>query len=312
MPAANSSGPGGLPAYTGARRREGGKLGILPGRRVAAFDWAIAGAGPCTIDVGWYLAVNATRLTGAKEQVLDRYGSLLEEARGQPVPEPLWRRLRGGRGRLRRAHAALVESAGARRRTARRRRRVGLVGGSAGTMRRLRYNVAVSLDGFIARPNGAYSSIVEDNTIDFSALMREFDALVMGRRTYDVVRTQGSANPFGRNRLVVASRTLNPADYPGVTVIASNVDAYVAAMKREPGKDIWLFGGGDLFHQAVLREPGRHDRARPDADPDRRRHPRALPAGPDSPKLELTSSKPLPSGIVLLTSRVPEQKAGSG
>jgi hypothetical protein len=66
---------------------------ILPGRRVAAFDWAAAGAGPCTIDVGWYLAVNASRLTGAKEQVVDRYRSLLEEALGRPVPEPLWRRL---------------------------------------------------------------------------------------------------------------------------------------------------------------------------------------------------------------------------
>jgi dihydrofolate reductase len=175
-------------------------------------------------------------------------------------------------------------------------------------MRRLRYNVAVSLDGFIARPNGTYDWIVEDNTIDFSALMGEFDAVVMGRRTYDVVRTPGSANPFGRNRLVVASRTLNPADYAGVTVIASNVEAYVAAMKREPGKDIWLFGGADLFRQLlsaqlvdtiefalmpILIGEGI----------------RVLPAGPDSPRLELTNSKPLPSGIVLLTYRVPEQKA---
>jgi hypothetical protein len=66
---------------------------ILPGRRVAAFDWAAAGAGPCMIDVGWYLAVNASRLTCAKEQVVDRYRSRLEEALGHGVPEPLWRRL---------------------------------------------------------------------------------------------------------------------------------------------------------------------------------------------------------------------------
>jgi hypothetical protein len=66
---------------------------ILPGGRVSAFDWAIAGAGPCTIDVGWYLAVNASRLTGTKEQLLDRYRARLEDARGERIAESVWRRL---------------------------------------------------------------------------------------------------------------------------------------------------------------------------------------------------------------------------
>ena len=49
--------------------------------------------------------------------------------------------------------------------------------------RRLRYQVAASLDGFIAGPNGEYDWIVMDTAIDFAALYKEFDTAVMGRKT---------------------------------------------------------------------------------------------------------------------------------
>src|SRR5688572_9657920 len=57
--------------------------------------------------------------------------------------------------------------------------------------RRLRYQVAVSLDGFIAGPNGEYDWIVMDPSIDFAALFKEFDTAVMGRKTYEVLTAQG-------------------------------------------------------------------------------------------------------------------------
>ena len=53
--------------------------------------------------------------------------------------------------------------------------------------RRLRYGVAVSLDGFIAGPNGEGDWIVIDPSIDFAAMYKEFDTAVMGRKTYDVL-----------------------------------------------------------------------------------------------------------------------------
>ena len=53
--------------------------------------------------------------------------------------------------------------------------------------RRLRYQVAASLDGFIAGPKGEYDWIVMDPSIDFTALYKEFDTAVMGRKTYEVV-----------------------------------------------------------------------------------------------------------------------------
>ena len=50
--------------------------------------------------------------------------------------------------------------------------------------RRLRYQVAMSLDGFIAGPKGDFDWIVMDPAIDFAALFEEFDTAVMGRKTY--------------------------------------------------------------------------------------------------------------------------------
>ena len=61
--------------------------------RVSAFDWAMVGTGPCTIDLGWYLGVNATRLTVSKEEILRRYRRLLESALGHGLPDQLWSRL---------------------------------------------------------------------------------------------------------------------------------------------------------------------------------------------------------------------------
>jgi hypothetical protein len=66
---------------------------MLKDGRVAAFDWAVTGVGPCTIDLGWYLAVNASRLTGPKDQVVSRYRALLERALGKQLGDPLWDRL---------------------------------------------------------------------------------------------------------------------------------------------------------------------------------------------------------------------------
>lgn len=66
---------------------------LLHERGVAAFDWAWIGAGPCTLDLGWYLAVNAARLSRGKEEVIDRYRDLLQSRLGEALPDELWERL---------------------------------------------------------------------------------------------------------------------------------------------------------------------------------------------------------------------------
>ena len=66
---------------------------LLPGRRVAAFDWQLLGKGPATLDLGWYLAVNAGRLARPKEHVIARYRDLLKSRLMRPLSNLLWERM---------------------------------------------------------------------------------------------------------------------------------------------------------------------------------------------------------------------------
>jgi hypothetical protein len=66
---------------------------LLGDGQVAAFDWALIGAGPCTLDLGWYLAVNAGRLARTKEEVIARYRTWLEAELGRAIKSEIWERL---------------------------------------------------------------------------------------------------------------------------------------------------------------------------------------------------------------------------
>src|SRR5712672_3474834 len=112
-------------------------------------------------------------------------------------------------------------------------------------MRKLRYSVATSLDGFIAGTKGEYDWIIMDPTIDFAAVYKEFDTALMGRRTFEVAR-QGPGATIPGMKTIVCSRTLLSKDFPDVTITA-NAERAVTALKAKPGKDIWLFGGAMLF-----------------------------------------------------------------
>ena len=115
------------------------------------------------------------------------------------------------------------------------------------SVRRVRYSVAASLDGYIAGLKGEFDWIIMDSDIDFGALFARFDTALIGARSYEAMLAQGEAGELPGLDLYVFSRTLRQEDHPKVTMVSEKAEEVVAELRQKPGKDIWLFGGGELF-----------------------------------------------------------------
>jgi dihydrofolate reductase len=115
---------------------------------------------------------------------------------------------------------------------------------------RIRYLVTMSLDGYIAGPRGEVDWIVPEPAVDFAALFAQFDTFLIGRRTFDLMRQPGSPPLPPGSKTFVFSRTLK-GDFPGVSILDEVSPSAIARIKAETKKDIWLFGGGELFRSLL-------------------------------------------------------------
>jgi dihydrofolate reductase len=171
-------------------------------------------------------------------------------------------------------------------------------------MRRVRYNVAASLDGYIAGPEGEFDWIPNDPTVDFAGLFAKVDTVLVGRHSYEL--TQRSGAPWAPGaRVYVFSRTLRPEDHPGVTIVGQDAGGVVAALRAEPGDgEIWLFGGGELF--GSLLAAGQVDSVEVTLVPILLGGgvPLLPPAAPRT-RLALAGTHTYPSGMVALSYTVP-------
>lgn len=135
-------------------------------------------------------------------------------------------------------------------------------------MRELSYYVAVTLDGFIAGPNGEYDAFpVEGDHMDAinerfadtvptdaaAALglaqdRSTFDTVLMGWNTYAVGLPSGVDSPYRHLRQLVVSRE-HEATGGGVETVRHDPVGLVRELKTQDGSGIWLCGGGTLAAQ---------------------------------------------------------------
>lgn len=114
--------------------------------------------------------------------------------------------------------------------------------------------LASSLDGFIAGPNDELDWLQrhgEDGVEDtFSPFFAEIGAMLMGRRTFDVV-SQFDEWPYGDTSVLVATSRSLSTNQPNVQAVHGDTRTIVDHAKMKAGtKDVYL-DGGQLFRAAL-------------------------------------------------------------
>jgi dihydrofolate reductase len=112
-------------------------------------------------------------------------------------------------------------------------------------------HIATSADGYIARPDGDLEWLTSrpgpEGFYGMDAFMRSIDTTLLGRKTYEASLRLG-AKFDSTSRHIVFSRNAPPADAPpGVQFVSGAIGPFVSRLREQPGKDIWLMGGGQLI-----------------------------------------------------------------
>ncbi len=125
-------------------------------------------------------------------------------------------------------------------------------------MRKVKYGVGVSLDGYIAALDGSVdwlnraTSKAKGEDFGMSEFFKSIDTVLMGRKTYEIALKMGMDKAgYPNMKTYVFSRTLPPGQRDGVEFVSGDPGALIARLKQQPGKDIWLCGGGELAREVL-------------------------------------------------------------
>jgi len=114
-------------------------------------------------------------------------------------------------------------------------------------MRKVVLGLGISLDGYIARPDGAVDFLFMPKDYSMGPFFATIDTALMGRKTYEVALKMGGGG-FGNSKIknYVFSLSEPPGERSGVTFVNESPKSFVEKLREGPGKNVWLMGGGEL------------------------------------------------------------------
>ncbi len=125
-------------------------------------------------------------------------------------------------------------------------------------MRKVKYGVGMSLDGYIARADGSVdwlervTSKAKGEDFGMKDFFKSIDTVLMGRKTYEMALKLGmSKSGYPKMKNYVFSGALPAGERDGVEFVSQSPKQLISALKRRAGKDIWLCGGGELARAAL-------------------------------------------------------------
>jgi len=166
-------------------------------------------------------------------------------------------------------------------------------------MRRVKLSVATSLDSYIARTDGAYDWIRMDQDYGFKEFFETVDTVLIGRKMHDLMVQRGIPS-FKGIRNYVFSHTHLPGPDGDFIYVSENKKEFLHKLRSEPGKDIWLAGGGELV--GAFLQAGLVDQVALGVQPVLLGEGIPLfPCNFPQTNLRLHEAKAYPSGVVMLT-----------
>ena len=116
--------------------------------------------------------------------------------------------------------------------------------------RKIIFYGAISVDGYIARPDGSVDWLDRPRSkgnFGMNEFFSSIDTCILGRKTYDFAVSHGMPDVYPGKKNYVFSRTLKKAASPKVIVTGEDVSSFAQRLRAEKGKDIWMVGGAEII-----------------------------------------------------------------
>ncbi|MDR1201810.1 MAG: dihydrofolate reductase family protein [Tannerellaceae bacterium] len=125
-------------------------------------------------------------------------------------------------------------------------------------MKKIILYIAASIDGRIAEPDGGIEwlsefPITKEMNYGYKEFIASIDTIIMGGRSWRELSNMDAMGAYAAKAIYVVSRH-DWGETENTKFITENVKEHITALRNEPGKDIWLFGGGELVSMLLAAD----------------------------------------------------------